>query len=104
MDALEEIAPKLVLDKHGCSRMYHPYEVARRTGRVERQVSYNIGSRIVLAHVVPRGGKERQQDPHLGHATAQGLQDGTTLFELSQRGGMEPHDAAALRQGGQTLA
>ena len=88
---MQVVIPELVLDEE----RHHGADVAQEaTGigdGVQRQVADDVGAGIILAYLIARRREERQQDFVLGVILTQLFHQRTALFELSQRGSMEPH-------------
>ena len=90
---VERVQPKLVLDKEGEGGADTVEEGADAAWEVEREVAYDIGAGVVAADVVARGGEEREDDFVVGVALANGLKQGPSLLEFTERGGVKPNVA-----------
>ena len=88
---MQVVIPELVLDEERHHGTDGSQEATCIGNGVQRQVANDVGSGIVLAHLIARGREERQQDFVLGMILSQLFDQRTALFELSQRGSMEPH-------------
>ena len=95
---LKDVAPELVLHKEGDGRLGDVEESAAFRRRVVRQVADDVGTLVVLAHLVARRTEEGLQDAILRVLLAQSLDEGTTLLELAERSGMEPDVGSAWNQ------
>ena len=88
--AQDIVHPELILDEEGHLGLHMTegaYDVARR---IERQVADDVGSGIVLPHLVARGGEECEQNLILGMLAAETFHEGPSLLKLAERGGVEP--------------
>ena len=87
---VERVQPKLVLDKKGEGGADTVEETADAAWEIEREVAYDIGAGVVAADVVTRGGEEREDDFVVGVALANGLKQGPSLLEFTERGSVKP--------------
>ena len=88
---VQVVVPELVLDEEGHLGPYDAQEAPGIGDGVERQVADDVGSGIVLAHLVARRREERQQDLQFRTATAQLFHQRASLLKLPKRCGMEPY-------------
>ena len=88
---VQVVVPELILDEERHHRMYGTQEATGIGDSVERQVADDVSTLVVLTNLVARRREERQQYLVLRMLTAQLLHQRTALFELTQRGSMEPH-------------
>ena len=88
---MQVVIPELVLDEE----RHHGADITQEaTGigdGVQRQVADDVGAGIILAYLIARRREECQQDFVLRMILSQLFDQRTALFELSQRGSMEPH-------------
>ena len=81
---MQVVIPELILDEIGLDRTYDPQESAGVGNRVERQVADDVGSLVVLAHLVAAGREERQQDFILRVVAPQLFHEWSSLLKLTQ--------------------
>ena len=84
------VEPKLILDEKRGHKMMALHPCLGVAWRISGQIENFISQRIILSHLIPRRGKERQQNLELGMCLFYSLNDRSALFKLAQRGGMEP--------------
>ena len=87
---MQIIVPELILDEEGHHRTHQSQETDGIKWRVKRKITDDVGTLIILAHLVTRRREEGEQNLVLRMELAHPLHDGTALFKLAQRGGMEP--------------
>ena len=81
---VQVVVPELVLDEERHHGTDSPQEAARIGNRVERQVADDVGSLVVLAHLVAAGREERQQDFILRVVASQLFHEWSSLLKLTQ--------------------
>ena len=81
---MQIVVPKLVLDEESHHRVDGTQETASVSDGVERQVSDDISTFVVLAHLIAGRREECEQDLIFRMIPAQLLHERATLFELSQ--------------------
>ena len=91
LEYVKVVIPELILYEERHHRTYGAQKTARIGDGVEGQIGHYICSGIVLSHLVARRREEREQYLVLRMSAAQILDEGPSLLELAQRGGMEPH-------------
>ena len=64
------VVPELILDEERHHRSDGTQETACVAHRVERQVTHDVGSLVVLTHLIARGREERKQNFILGELVA----------------------------------
>ena len=81
---MQIVVPKLVLDEESHHRVDGTQETASVSDGVERQISDDISTFVVLAHLIARRREECEQDLILRMILAQLFHERAALFELSQ--------------------
>ena len=90
---MQVVVPKLVLDEECHLRTYGSQKAACIANGVEWQIADDVGTLVVLAHLIARGREERQQNLDIWMFALHLLHQRTALLELAQRGSMEPYVA-----------
>ena len=93
LEDVEVVIPELVLDEERHHRTYRTEEADGIDGRVKGQIADDVGTLIVLAHLIARRREERQQNLVVRMLATQLFHEWTALLELTQRGSMKPHIA-----------
>ena len=91
LELREVVYPELVLDEYCNLGVRQIEETAYVPRRVDRHVEDVIGPLVVLAHLVARGREKCQKYLVMRIIGLDLLHDGTSLFELSERGHMYPY-------------
>ena len=78
------VIPKLILDEESHHRPHQSQEAYGIYGGVERQVAYYVGTLVILAHLIARRGEEGQEYLVFRMLLAQTLNNGASLFKLSE--------------------
>ena len=85
------VVPELILDEEGHDRPDRPQETAGIADGVERQVADDVGTLVVLTHLIARRREEGEQNLVLRMVATELLHERTALLELAQGGRMEPY-------------
>ena len=107
---MQIVVPEFVLDEESHDRTNGAQEAAGIGHGVDGQVGDDVGTLVVLSHLIARGREEGEQNLVFGMLQADALDDRTSLLELAKRGGMHPHilgvgvDFLFQRLEGSTLA
>ena len=88
---MQVIIPELVLYEESHHRTYKSQESSCVGNGVDGKVGDDIGTLIVLAHLITRRREERQQDLVFRMFATQLFHKRPALFELSERGCVKPH-------------
>ena len=88
---VQVVEPELILDEESHAGTHRTQETTGVADGVEGQIADNVGTFVVLPDLIARRREEREQDFILRMLAAQTLHEWTALFELSERGSMEPH-------------
>ena len=91
LEDMQIVIPELILDEEGHHGPHRAQEAAGIGNRVQRQIAHDVGTLIVLAHLVARRREERQQDFILRVVAPQLLHQRPSLLKLAERGGMKPY-------------
>ena len=81
---MEVVVPELVFDEESHHGTHGTQEAAGIGDGIEWQIGDDVGTVVVLAHLVARRREERQQSLILRMFTAQLLPDGAPLLELAE--------------------
>ena len=90
------VEPELILYEKGHHRPDGSQEANGMQTSVERQIADDIGSLVILSHLVARGREESKQYLVFGMFSAQLFHQWTALFKLTQRGSMKPYVLSIL--------
>ena len=90
VENVEVVIPELILYEESYLRLYEFQEPAGIGDSIDRQVADNVGTLIVLSHLISRGREEGEQNLIFGTVLTQILYDRAALFELAQRCCMNP--------------
>ncbi len=88
---MKEVAPELVLDEESHHRAHQAKESDGVQTSVYRHVADDVGSLVVLAHLIARRREEGKQNLVLRMLLADAFHQGSALLELAQRSRMKPH-------------
>src|SRR5699024_101101 len=98
-EGLKIVQPEFVFYEHGDFRCDRIEESLRIAGRVRRQVKNPVRSPVILPYFVTGRRKEGEEYPITGIPLPYRLDDGSSLFEFSERCGVYPHNRAAAGDG-----
>ena len=90
LEHMQEVVPELVLDEECHHGAHDAQELARIAYGVDGQIADDVGSLVVLAHLIARGREEGKQYLVLGVLAAHLFHQRAALFELAQRRSMKP--------------
>ena len=96
MASTYHVVPELILYEERHLGLHQTEEACHIARGVHWQIAHNVGTLIVLAHLVARRTEEGEQYLVLGMLAAEAFHERASLLKLSQGCGMEPHIALAL--------
>ena len=90
LEDMQVVGPELILDEERHDRSHRTQETAGIADGVDRQIAHDVGSLVVLSHLVARRREECKQNLVLWMVAADAFHERATLLKLTQRGSMHP--------------